>query len=1300
MPWARNSSVNKAAERLATKPSGLDPRRRLPLPPKPRWVVPTPRRLRAYGDGYVLQGLERLAMRNPLYRFVLARLPFGGATRGALAAGCGCVSCCGCASGCCSVIGCTFPLIIILLLIFGMANFLGNSPAFATPLFCEANQIEACGNADMRLQVQIDEIPPGAVEDYKAIEAETGVPWFYLLAWEKVATDFGRTDGFPGQSTMEVPGDAVDASYDATEVLLGTIEADDGSENTNPEETPDPSPSDAPVVGTGQRDAGLLQQMRDAKTESIDKLRSSIRGGSFGLSLITLPEWREYGIIESAGGETELRDAWDRRGASAIVAEHIVDGFAIVAENSGGSLTSYSTELMTPLHQLMRDYISNELAGPTQNCFRSCTEPDPEEDLEPDRPRSYYEGLVEHYLGDSAAPPPVSTEEDDFVLAPPLRESRLSAPFGPSSDPDDPPLVVDGTAYEHFHSVMTFDAAVGSNVLAAADGNVTVAEQDNDCRVRCVGVYVVRIAHADGYETGYLGLSGEIPSVGSTVTAGERIGAVGTPTEGSGFLDFGLRLAGDPIDPASLISDPATSATPPPATDTYAAWPAGPAAGKPFTPAELYLICNELKGQTVTNRGGTTLMPSTECDPLRLGQPTLEIATDAEFVETVSRFYDPTLAEGDQVTDWSGMQVLMGAVLEEESFWGSDSSAWFDAPLIDAEGNVTNQSVRMNAYVVAINSYARSAYEAWAAAAQIQPEGTVGGLFDTDGIDMQFWRPAIDEAAAEHNIAWQYLAATLRADNTLTCATTDEAHILRGDDGNPLTLADAAELEWVEGADYFEGRDGTLLSTVTPTPLERCYRFGRGTASQWGTVVTSDGISHSEPVAAMNYCEWGFRHAGTGIGNCGTAIITNPDNGVTIEVPVVDYCNCWTGVPTAADSPSINGEYERMIDLNATAIAELGLGSAGLWEVDVTINPPANPIGWPGFIQRGQLDALDNPRDVVNAIALELSSEMSRAATEPATMLDMYGAWRGYAECTTIPGVGEVEVVDPLDPEKILGRALTCDFVDDAAVFAYAYFASGGGVQGTLFGRQPVSAAGYIWPVVGFPMSDGYTPRTGSFAYLAFYDSGGRLVGTAHDALDIAIPCGRQVVLAAKDGVLTGGRGYAQIRHDDGLTSIYGHMQGLVPAVANRMSGGSVYVERGELIGIVGDVGSPGACHLHYGIFVNGAQMGPGTRPSGSDQRAPYFWANQNVILRANPSGGSLGWLPLRIDPLHVLPQDETQLIPRGVVNGRKLYLFSMAEPGWYYRMYPNNNGFPPPIDAAALRSGTIRLTNGVVIDP
>lgn len=134
----------------------------------------------------------------------------------------------------------------------------------------------------------------------------------------------------------------------------------------------------------------------------------------------------------------------------------------------------------------------------------------------------------------------------------------------------------------------------------------------------------------------------------------------------------------------------------------------------------------------------------------------------------------------------------------------------------------------------------------------------------------------------------------------------------------------------------------------------------------------------------------------------------------------------------------------------------------------------------------------------------------------------------------------------------------------------------GGGSSGSNSGVD-----GYIWPtnntrVVTSPYGERWCPFHG-------YES--------HNGADIGAARG-SAVLAAKSGRViqagwNGGYGISvMIAHDDGITTLYGHMDGCSVSVGQTVS-------QGETIGICGNTGNSSGAHIHYTMYKNGGTIDP-----------------------------------------------------------------------------------------------------------
>jgi hypothetical protein len=98
------------------------------------------------------------------------------------------------------------------------------------------------------------------------------------------------------------------------------------------------------------------------------------------------------------------------------------------------------------------------------------------------------------------------------------------------------------------HTGQDFPAAIGTPVRAAAAGTVRLEHA-------AWAGNLVRIDHGNGLETLYAHLSSIDVAAGAHVTAGQRIGAVGSEGNSTGpHLHFEVRLGGDPVNPMPFLA--------------------------------------------------------------------------------------------------------------------------------------------------------------------------------------------------------------------------------------------------------------------------------------------------------------------------------------------------------------------------------------------------------------------------------------------------------------------------------------------------------------------------------------------------------------------------------------------------------------------------------------------------------------------------------------------------------------------------------------------------------------------------
>lgn len=108
--------------------------------------------------------------------------------------------------------------------------------------------------------------------------------------------------------------------------------------------------------------------------------------------------------------------------------------------------------------------------------------------------------------------------------------------------------------------------------------------------------------------------------------------------------------------------------------------------------------------------------------------------------------------------------------------------------------------------------------------------------------------------------------------------------------------------------------------------------------------------------------------------------------------------------------------------------------------------------------------------------------------------------------------------------------------------------------------------------------------------------------GSFHDGIDIANSEGTPIY-AAKKGIVIdsgpqGGYGnWIRIKHEDGYTTLYGHMQALYVNVGQE-------VEAGEYIADMGNEGFSTGSHLHFGVYSS----------ETGEAIDPMTWLTENKI--------------------------------------------------------------------------------------
>jgi murein DD-endopeptidase MepM/ murein hydrolase activator NlpD len=100
-----------------------------------------------------------------------------------------------------------------------------------------------------------------------------------------------------------------------------------------------------------------------------------------------------------------------------------------------------------------------------------------------------------------------------------------------------------------------------------------------------------------------------------------------------------------------------------------------------------------------------------------------------------------------------------------------------------------------------------------------------------------------------------------------------------------------------------------------------------------------------------------------------------------------------------------------------------------------------------------------------------------------------------------------------------------------------------------------------------------------------------RKVTRHHDGVDLAAPLGAPIRSIAAGVIIFadpwGGYGkFVVVKHPDGMTSHYGHMERISVTPGQR-------IRAGDIIGTVGSTGISTGPHLHFEIRVNGTIQHP-----------------------------------------------------------------------------------------------------------
>jgi murein DD-endopeptidase MepM/ murein hydrolase activator NlpD len=140
-------------------------------------------------------------------------------------------------------------------------------------------------------------------------------------------------------------------------------------------------------------------------------------------------------------------------------------------------------------------------------------------------------------------------QQQPGTLAQPLRNFKLTQPFGCTSYPREPWSA--SCPQHHFHSGIDLAAPLDSPVWAATSGLAEVGEDPPG-----YGLYLVLVRDPH-FSTLYAHLDRSLVTSGEPVAAGQRIALLGSSGNSTGpHVHFEVRIDGKPVDPLPFISPP------------------------------------------------------------------------------------------------------------------------------------------------------------------------------------------------------------------------------------------------------------------------------------------------------------------------------------------------------------------------------------------------------------------------------------------------------------------------------------------------------------------------------------------------------------------------------------------------------------------------------------------------------------------------------------------------------------------------------------------------------------------------
>lgn len=223
---------------------------------------------------------------------------------------------------------------------------------------------------------------------------------------------------------------------------------------------------------------------------------------------------------------------------------------------------------------------------------------------------------------------------------------------------------------------------------------------------------------------------------------------------------------------------------------------------------------------------------------------------------------------------------------------------------------------------------------------------------------------------------------------------------------------------------------------------------------------------------------------------------------------------------------------------------------------------------------RTQKDALKTRYDQLEQVAQEKEIQAASLGSLANDVSTMYGLKTDGQLVMDADHFNQQQYTASLDQLSLLRRTA----MNGTTAIALQYGPRNGAITTSDWIR--LAAAPNLWPVEGH-ITGGFGERTDPF----------NGEGAFHTGVDIATSYGSPVIAPA-DGVVIFAdmeSGYGRmvvISHPQGITTRFAHLSGFAVVAGQR-------VQRGDLIGYVGDSGRSTGPHLHYEVRINDTPVNP-----------------------------------------------------------------------------------------------------------